>query len=170
VQAAVASDFGADGVQQIQKAQVDGMDLVGAMIPEDRVHGLDGIVVVLTVPAVADFQSLAGMGVEKPEGSFAPFARSGCGIQGLRQSQSGGQQGAQLKKASAGKTLVAGQPGMRSLRWHRFSHTCHPIARSVEVNGRSPSSARVRLVPFVPVLRQFLQIPCPPTNAFDRWL
>jgi hypothetical protein len=80
VQAAVLAGFSADGVQQIQEAQVDGVDFVGAVIPQDRVHRFYGALIVVAVLAVADLQALAGMGIEKLEGPITPFIGPGSGI------------------------------------------------------------------------------------------
>jgi len=78
VQTAFPSDLGADGVQQVQEAQVDGMDLIRTVVPQNVVHGLDGLLIVLAVAAIADIQAFTGMGVEKFEDALAPFIRSGC--------------------------------------------------------------------------------------------
>ncbi len=137
MQAAVVTDFGADGVQQVQEAQVDGVDFIRAVVAQNRIHGPDGILVVMAVPAIANFQMFAGVGVEKLEGPFAPLFRAGRCIQGFGQDQSGGQQGAQLEKTSAGEMGAVVRPGRRRLRSHCFSHASHPIVRSWEVNGRS---------------------------------
>jgi len=80
VQTAFPSNLGADGVQQVQKAQVDGVDFIRAVVPQNVVHGFDGLLIVLAVAAIADSESFSGMGVEEFKDALAPFIRSGCRV------------------------------------------------------------------------------------------
>jgi hypothetical protein len=150
MQAAVTADFGADGVQQVQEARVDGMDFVGAMIPQNPVDRRDGALIVLTVAAVADLQAFAGMGVEKFKDALAPLVGERNGVKGSGKYESGGQEGAELEKLSAGNLGVVCRLWWRRLSSDRFTHTSHPIARSFQVNGRLPIPAELRSLPTVP--------------------
>jgi len=140
MQAAFLAYLGADGMQQIQETQVDGMDFTGAVIPQNRVDRSNGIPVVATVLVIVDLYLFAGMGVEKLEGAHATVLRSGDCIKCLGKCQSGRQEGSYLEKASAGKMRIVCQAFMRRLHSRRFSHASHPIAWSLEVNGRLPSA------------------------------
>jgi len=145
VQTAFPSNLGADGVQQVQKAQVDGVDFIRAVVPQNVVHGFDGLLIVLAVAAIADSESFSGVGVEKFKDALAPLIRSGCRVQCFGQDQSGGRQGTQLEEASAGELRAVGRSGRRRLHSHRFNHTRHPIIRSFGINGRLPRVTQVRL-------------------------
>jgi len=65
VQAAVVAHFGANVVQQIQESPVYGVLFIRAVVSKNGIHGLEGILVVMAVPAIADLQTFAGVGVVK---------------------------------------------------------------------------------------------------------
>ena len=168
MQAAVPADFGADGVQEIQEARVDGMDFVGAMIPQNPVDRRDGVVIVLTVSAVADLQAFTGMGVEKFKDALAPLVGERNGVKGSGKDKSGGDEGADLEKLSAGNLCVVCRLCGRRLGSDRFTHTSHPIARSFQVNERSPKPAVLRSAPTVPGVMLIAANPMPGSRLLGQ--
>ena len=76
----------------------------------------------MAVPAIADFQTFACVGVVKFEEPLAPFIGPGRRVKDFGHGQSSGHQGAELEKASAGDSRAVIRLGNRRLRSLCFSH------------------------------------------------